>query len=65
MIFLEAKVCSLPPSPVREQFSYNLCPSSRLPTRIGQAAPQGGGKNKSEGSILGGLGDVIDGDRRF
>lgn len=40
-------------------------PFSRLASRIWQAAPQGGGKDKGEGSILGGLGDVISGDRRF
>jgi len=40
-------------------------PFSRLANRIWQAAPQGGGKDKGEGSILGGLGDVISGDRRF
>lgn len=40
-------------------------PFSRLANRILQAAPQGGGKDKGEGSILGGLGDVISGDRRF
>lgn len=40
-------------------------PFSRLANRIHQAAPQGGGKDKGEGGILGGLGDVIGGDRRF
>ena len=40
-------------------------PFSRLANRIWQAAPQGGGKDKGEGSILGGIGDVISGDRRF
>lgn len=40
-------------------------PFSRLANRILQAAPQGGGKDKGEGSILGGLGDVIGGDRGF
>lgn len=40
-------------------------PFSRLANRVLQAAPQGGGKDKGEGSILGGLGDVISGDRRF
>jgi len=40
-------------------------PFSRLANRVWQAAPQGGGKDKGEGSILGGLGDVISGDRRF
>lgn len=40
-------------------------PFSRLANRVLQAAPQGGGKDKGEGSILGGLGDVIGGDRRF
>lgn len=40
-------------------------PFSRLANRILQAAPQGGGKDKGEGSLLGGLGDVLGGDRRF
>lgn len=41
-------------------------PFSRLAGRMLQAAPAskgGGGKRKGEGSILGGLGDLIDGDR--
>jgi hypothetical protein len=29
------------------------------------AAPQGGGQRHGEGSILGGLGDLIGGDRNF
>ena len=36
-----------------------------LADRIWAAAPKGGGKDKGEGSILGGLGDLIDGDNRF
>ncbi|MEC3908274.1 TIGR00266 family protein [Tamlana sp. 2201CG12-4] len=40
-------------------------PFSRLAGRVWAAAPQGGGKNKGEGSILGGLGDLLDGDNRF
>lgn len=40
-------------------------PFSRLANRILQAAPKGGGKDKGEGSILGGIGDVIGGDRGF
>ena len=40
-------------------------PFSRLADRIWAAAPKGGGKDKGEGSILGGLGDLIDGDNRF
>jgi hypothetical protein len=30
-----------------------------------QAAHQSGGKDKGEGSILGGIGDIISGDNRF
>jgi uncharacterized protein (TIGR00266 family) len=37
-------------------------PFSRLADRVYAAAPRGGGKNKGEGSILGGLGRMIDGD---
>ena len=40
-------------------------PFSRLASRVWAAAPQGGGKDKGEGSILGGLGNLIDGDNRF
>jgi|TARA_R110002110_G_scaffold326871_2_gene538627 uncharacterized protein (TIGR00266 family) len=40
-------------------------PFSRLAKRVWMAAPQGGGKNKGEGSILGGLGDLLDGDNKF
>lgn len=40
-------------------------PFSRLANRVLQAAPQCGGKDKGEGSILGGLGDIISGDNRF
>lgn len=40
-------------------------PFSRLANRVLQAAPQGGGKDKGEGSVLGGIGDMLGGDRRF
>ena len=40
-------------------------PFSRLAKRVWMAAPKGGGKNKGEGSILGGLGDLIGGDNKF
>ncbi|PCJ96531.1 MAG: TIGR00266 family protein [Flavobacteriaceae bacterium] len=40
-------------------------PFSRLAGRVWAAAPRGGGKSKGEGSILGGLGDLLDGDNRF
>ncbi|MDN3593781.1 TIGR00266 family protein [Zunongwangia endophytica] len=40
-------------------------PFSRLANRVLQAAPQAGGKDKGEGNILGGLGDIISGDNRF
>jgi len=40
-------------------------PFSRLAGRVLASAPQRGGKNKGEGSILGGLGDILDGDNRF
>ena len=38
-------------------------PLSRLADRILQHAPSAGGRRKGEGSILGGLGDLIGGDR--
>jgi uncharacterized protein (TIGR00266 family) len=37
-------------------------PFSRLADRIYKAAPSAGGKRADEGSILGGLGDLLDGD---
>jgi len=40
-------------------------PFSRLASRVLASAPQRGGKDKGEGSILGGLGDILDGDNRF
>ncbi len=40
-------------------------PFSRLADRIIASAPRLGGKDKGEGSILGGLGNLIDGDNRF
>lgn len=40
-------------------------PFSRLADRVVQAAPQMGGKDKGEGSLLGGLGNLLDGDNRF
>ncbi|RNL90739.1 TIGR00266 family protein [Sinomicrobium pectinilyticum] len=40
-------------------------PFSRLASRVWAAAPQGGGKDKGEGSVLGGLGDILSGDNRF
>jgi uncharacterized protein (AIM24 family) len=39
-------------------------PFSRLASRIYAAAPQRGGRRVDEGSILGGLGNLIDGDGR-
>ena len=40
-------------------------PLSRLANRIIASAPRAGGKRRGEGSILGGLGDLLDGDNRF
>ena len=40
-------------------------PFSRLADRIIASAPKTGGSRKGEGSILGSLGDLIDGDNRF
>jgi uncharacterized protein (AIM24 family) len=37
-------------------------PFSRLASRVYAAAPQTGGKRKGEGSVLGGLGDLMMGD---
>lgn len=39
-------------------------PFSRLAGRIYKAAPQTGGRGRGEGSILGGLGNLLDGDNR-
>lgn len=40
-------------------------PFSRLADRVLASAPSYGGKSKGEGSILGGLGRMLDGDSRF
>ncbi len=40
-------------------------PFSRMAGRMLAAAPQGGGKNVGEGSVLGGLGRILDGDNGF
>ena len=40
-------------------------PFSRLANRIIASAPQAGGSSRDEGSLLGGLGSLLDGDRRF
>ena len=40
-------------------------PFSRIADRILSHAPSSGGKRKGEGSVLGGLGDLLDGDNRF
>jgi uncharacterized protein (TIGR00266 family) len=40
-------------------------PFSRLADRIIASAPRSGGSSRGEGSILGGLGNIIDGDNRF
>ena len=39
-------------------------PFSRLASRIYAAAPQTGGRRREEGSLLGGLGNLLDGDGR-
>jgi uncharacterized protein (AIM24 family) len=40
-------------------------PFSRLADRIISSAPKMGGQRKGEGSILGSIGDLLDGDNRF
>lgn len=40
-------------------------PFSRLASRVFAAVPQQGGKSRGEGSVLGGLGDMLSGDNRF
>jgi uncharacterized protein (TIGR00266 family) len=40
-------------------------PFSRLAERVIASAPSMGGKRRGEGSILGGIGDLLDGDNRF
>ncbi|HCQ16695.1 MAG TPA: TIGR00266 family protein [Cryomorphaceae bacterium] len=40
-------------------------PFSRLADRIIASAPKMGGKRREEGSVLGGLGDLLDGDNRY
>lgn len=40
-------------------------PFSRLADRIIASAPKAGGRGRDEGSLLGGLGNLLDGDNRF
>ena len=40
-------------------------PFSRLADRIIASAPKAGGRSREEGSLLGGLGNLLDGDNRF
>jgi hypothetical protein len=40
-------------------------PFSRRAGRMLAAAPQGGGKDRGEGSMLGGIGRLLDGDNSF
>lgn len=40
-------------------------PFSRLANRVLALAPRNGGKSRGEGSILGGLGDLLDGDNKY
>ncbi|MFV8359071.1 TIGR00266 family protein [Flavobacterium sp. LS1P3] len=40
-------------------------PFSRLADRIIASAPRAGGNSRDEGSLLGGLGSLLDGDKRF
>ncbi|HLF50668.1 TIGR00266 family protein [Flavobacterium sp.] len=40
-------------------------PFSRLADRIIASAPKSGGSSRDEGSLLGGLGSLLDGDKRF
>ncbi len=40
-------------------------PFSRLADRIIASAPKAGGNSREEGSLLGGLGSLLDGDKRF
>ena len=40
-------------------------PFSRMAGRMLAAAPQSGGKDRGEGSVLGGLGRILDGDNNF
>ena len=40
-------------------------PFSRLADRIIASAPRSGGSGRDEGSLLGGLGNLLDGDNRF
>lgn len=40
-------------------------PFSRLADRIIASAPKAGGKSRDEGSLLGGIGNLLDGDNRF
>jgi hypothetical protein len=44
---------------------YTIIAFSRLADRIIACQPRAGGDSRGEGSILGGLGNLLDGDNRF
>ncbi|REH50606.1 hypothetical protein C7448_104218 [Tenacibaculum gallaicum] len=53
-------------SEVRYETVYiQSLPFSRLAGRVLAMAPQTGKGDRGEGSVLGGLGDILDGDNRF
>jgi uncharacterized protein (TIGR00266 family) len=49
----------------RGEVYLQTLPFSRLANRILRSAPMRGGRRRGEGSILGGLGNLLDGDNRF
>lgn len=49
----------------RGEVYLQTLPFSRLANRVLRSAPMRGGRRRGEGSILGGLGNLLDGDNRF
>ena len=58
------EMCRMAPEMIY-QFERWGAPFSRLADRIFASAPKHGGKDRGEGSILGGIGRILDGDNRF
>ena len=59
-----ARACSSPRCAGRGQVWLQSLPLSRLANRIIMSAPAAGGSSRGEGSILGGIGGLLDGDNR-
>lgn len=62
---MEVEACFMPRCAVPAPSNIQSLPFSRLADRIIASAPIKGGSAREEGSILGGLGNLLHGDNRF